>query len=63
MSWHINILVAGLIRSMVLVFVSILYFKMYDFFYIYPLAKKQKDNTDKNGKASKADLEGDNNAN
>jgi hypothetical protein len=37
---HANIWIASLVRAGILVFISILYFKMYDFFYLYPLNKK-----------------------
>ena len=55
LSWHINVIVTALIRSMVLVFVSVLYFKMYDFFYIYPYLNAKKENLNKMAN----DIEGD----
>ena len=67
MSGALNILLAGLIRSMVLVFVSILYFKMYDFFYIYPLLKAQKEVEKRSANSSKKsdskNIKGESNAN
>lgn len=36
---YMNVFVASLVRAGILVFVSILYFKMYDFFYSYPIKK------------------------
>ena len=42
---NINIFLAAFLRSLILVFVSILYFKMYDFFYSYS-PKKIKDETE-----------------
>lgn len=52
LSLHINIILAGLIRSSVLVFISILYFKMYDFFYIYPTLKADNANNGSDAKKS-----------
>ena len=34
---RINLWIASFARSAILVFVSILYFKMYDFFYLFPV--------------------------
>jgi hypothetical protein len=56
MSWHVNIILSALIRAMVWVLVSILYFKMYDFFYIYPSIKLQKENAEKKVKSSTKDV-------
>ncbi len=42
MMLYTNIWVASFVRSLIWVFISILYFKMYDFFYNYPLAKAEK---------------------
>ncbi len=39
MMLHANIWVASLVRSIIWVFIAILYFKMYDFFYSYTIAK------------------------
>lgn len=53
-----NMVIATFIRSIVLVFVSILYFKMYDFFYIYPKAKENvKEKKSSSAKNNKAVLE------
>ena len=43
---HANIWIASFVRASILVFISILYFKMYDFFYSYPVNGSNK-NTDK----------------
>ena len=32
---YVNVVVASLLRSIILVYISLLYFKMYDFFYIF----------------------------
>ena len=41
---YVNVFWAALGRASVLVFISILYFKMYDFFYSFPIKKAiQKD--------------------
>lgn len=37
---YVHVILASLVRAAILVFVSILYFKMYDFFYILPKNKK-----------------------
>lgn len=42
----VNIYVAAVARAALLAFVSILYFKMYDFFYNFPHNKKEKTSTD-----------------
>ncbi len=46
-----NIWIASVVRAGILVFFSILYFKMYDFFYSYPLKKESKNisKSDDNG--------------
>lgn len=38
----VNPIVAELVRSLILAFISIVYFKMYDFFYNFPLNKRGK---------------------
>ena len=42
----VNIYVAAVARAALLAFVSILYFKMYDFFYNFPHNKKDRTSTD-----------------
>ena len=38
---YINILIAAFLRSIVLVYISLVYFKMYDFFFIYRVKNKE----------------------
>ncbi len=42
MMLHANIWVASFVRALIWVFISILYFKMYDFFYNYTIDKAKK---------------------
>lgn len=42
---YVNILLASVARAAILAFVSILYFKMYDFFYNFPLQSMKRDAT------------------
>ncbi len=42
----VNVYVAAVARAALLAFVSILYFKMYDFFYNFPQNKKEKNSAD-----------------
>lgn len=47
----VNVFLASLVRAAILVFISILYFKMYDFFYFFPQTRRDsrtaKDETEK----------------
>ena len=52
---YINIFLAALFRAFILVFISILYFKMYDFFYCYPNKKVKEKTLKMNIKNSKED--------
>ena len=36
----VNVFLASLVRAAILVFISILYFKMYDFFYCFPQTRR-----------------------
>lgn len=38
---YVNVFIASFARAMILVFMSILYFKMYDFFYSYSISKSK----------------------
>ena len=63
---RINIWVASFARAAILVFVSILYFKMYDFFYLFPVKNyKNKElkniGTERKAKINKDIRESDNN--
>ncbi len=60
---QINLWIASFARSAILVFVSILYFKMYDFFYLFPVknisnneVKSNKENNLKHRKKAQNDL-------
>lgn len=65
---RINIWIASFARSAILVFVSILYFKMYDFFYLFPIKNyKNKElknvGTERKAKINRDIRESDNNVN
>ncbi|MBQ8751364.1 MAG: hypothetical protein IJZ30_07000 [Alphaproteobacteria bacterium] len=55
---YVNVFIASFARAMILVFMSILYFKMYDFFYSYLVSKSKNIKSDEIVTLKKLKIEG-----